>query len=165
MTTKTRKEVISGDLIQVVNQETDEALGVTTEDIELEIDEDTADQELSTQRRKIRRRTYNEATLSVESLISSDLDTLDKTGIIDASDNGRVIFDEDSRTWDDGVLLKVFDGIDDVTDAAETEPEQQILCETAEWSSEGVDYSDDFATIALSAMIHGDIYLDWEEAA
>lgn len=163
--TKTRKEVISGDLIQVVNHGTDEHLGVTTEDIELEIEEDEGSQELSTQRRRIRRRSYNEATLSVESLLSSDLDAADKTGIIDADDNGKVVFDEESRTWEDGVLLRVYDGIDNVADAADAEPDQLVLCEHVEWSTEGVDYSAEFATMALIGMIHADIYLDYEEPA
>ena len=163
MTTKTRKEVISGDLIQVVNNETDEHLGVTTEDIELEIEEDTEDQELSTQRRRLRRRSYNEATLNVESLLSSDLDAADKTGIIDADDDGKLVFDEDGRTWEDGALLRVFDGIEDVAEAADADPDQVVLCEIVEWTTEGVDYSAEFASMALEGMVHGDIYLDYTE--
>lgn len=163
MTTKTRKETISGDIIQVVDADTDEHLGVTTEDIELEIDEDDESQELSTQRRRIRKRSYNEANLNVESLLSSDLDAADKTGIIDADDNGKVVFDSESRTWDEGAILRVYDDVDSVADAADAEPEQVVKCETVEWSTEGVDYSDEFATMALSGIIHGDIYLDWSE--
>ena len=163
MTTQTRKEVISGDLVQVVDAGTDEHLGVTTEDIEISIDEDTNDQELSTQRRRIRRRSYNEADVEVESLIASDLEALDKTGIVDVEDNGKVVFDEDSRTWDEGALLRVYDGVDDVAEAANTDAVQVVKLETVEWSSDGVDYSDDFVTTGLEGMIHGDIYLDWTE--
>lgn len=162
MTTQTRKEVISGDLIQVVNADTDEHLGATTEDIEIEIDEDTTDQELSTQRRRIRRRSYNEANVSVEALIASDLASLEETGIVEGED-GKVVFDEDARTWDEGALLRVFDGIDNVAEAASADADQIVKCEMVEWQTEGIDYSDDFATVSLVGMVHQDIYLDWTE--
>ena len=165
MTTKTRKEVISGDLLQIVNAEDDGHLGYTTEDIELEIEEDEADAELSTQRRRIRRRTYNEANLQVESLLSSDLDALDKTGIVDAEDEAKLVFGEDERTWEEGALVRVYDGIDNVEDAAEDDADQVVKCEVVEWSTEGIDYSEEFATADLQGMIHGDIYLDHDEAA
>lgn len=163
MSTQTRREVIGGDLVQVVDYGTDEALGVTTEDIEIEIDEDTTDQEVSTQRRRIRRRSYNEANLNVGSLISSDEEVLAKTGIIDPDDNGRVIFDEESRTWEDGALLRIYDGIENVEDAADVEPDQVVLCEDVEWSTSGIDYSGDFVEVELEGMIHGDIYTQYDE--
>lgn len=162
MTTQTRKEVISGDLIQVVNAGTDEHLGATTEDIEIEIDEDTTDQELSTQRRRIRRRSYNEANVSVESLISSDLATLEETGIVEGED-AKVVFDEESRTWEEGALFRVYDGVDNLADAAAADADQIVKCEMVEWETDGIDYSDDFATFGLSGMVHKDIYLDWTE--
>lgn len=160
----TRQHVISGDVLQIVNKESDEHFGYTTEDVELEIEEDESSAEISTQRRRIRKRSYNEADLNVESLLGRELETLSEAGITDDDDNGRVVFDEASRTWEDGALIRVYEDVGNVADVEDEDPEQVVLCENVEWELDGgVDYSDDFAIASLSAKIHEDIYLDWDE--
>ena len=164
MTSTTRRELIGGDVIEVVNQDSDETFGATTNDIEIEIDEDEASQELSTQRRVVRRRTFNEANLNVDSVLTPDLETLSEAGVIDDSDNGKIVFGADDRTWEDGALLRVYNDVDDIANVGSAEPEQVVLCEDVEWSFSGIDYSDDFPTVTLEGAIHGDVYLDYDES-
>lgn len=138
--------------------ETKTVLSFTTDDVELTIDEEEASTNEHSRRRTVRKRTYNSAEVSISSLIEPTFETLDETGMIDTANDGKLQFDEASRTWE-VLLLRVFD------DEADASPAQVVRANDVEWQiSDGITYPSDFATIGLTGWINGDIFLDYTEA-
>lgn len=129
-------------------------LGFTTDDVVLSIDEDEASTEKHSDRRRLRRRTYNEAAITVTSLVEATLETLDETGIIDTASDGALQFDSTSRTWD-ACLVRVFENESDAS------PTLVHRFDEVEWHlPDGITHPSDFSTAGLEGWIHGAIKLD-----
>lgn len=133
-------------------------LSFTTDEVVLNVDEDEASTEKHSDRRRIRRRTYNEASVEVTSLIEPTLETLDETGLVDTANDGKLQFDADARTWD-AAFIRVYE------DAEDADPALVHRYDEVEWHMpDGISHPSDFSTAGLEGWIGGDIFLDYTEA-
>jgi hypothetical protein len=129
-------------------------LGFTTDDVEVSVSEDEASAEGHSDRRRKRRRTYNEVELTVSSFVEPTLETLDEAGIIDSANSGALQFDTESRTWD-ACLIRVYEDEEDAS------PALIHRFDEVEWSMpDGLTYPSDFATAGLTGWVHGSVQLD-----
>ena len=132
-------------------------LGFTTDDVEIAVDEDEASAEGHSDRRRIRRRTYNEASVTVSRFIEETVETWNETGFIDTTDQGSVQFNASLRTWD-ACLVRVYEEAEDAS------PTVVNRLDEVEWHMpDGVTYPSDMATTGMEGWIHGTIYLDADD--
>lgn len=132
-------------------------LSFTTDDIELSIEEEEVSVNKHGENRTIRARQYNTADLTFSSLIEPTLETLDETGIADMGNDGKLLFENDGRTWD-ACFVRIFDS------EGATTPDLVYRFDEVEWQMDGITLPADFATSGMTGWIHGDIYLDYTES-
>lgn len=168
----TNQAEVEGDLVYVMHVDDSGAspvrtvLALTTKDsISFETSEEESSINLSSERRSRRYRTHNTATLSVESLIAVDLEAAEQIGFVDTADDGKLLFDNDSRRWgpaNDEYLEVGYGPDDDDTTFANLELVHRF--EDVEAVNPTIEMGNNPPLLAWDFWIKGDIYLDWTDA-